>query len=168
MTTTFKFEHHFKGISRAHFEAHLNDPKLNQLLEEQLAFDERRLVDSTKKKDQSITWHFHVSASGDFPKPIKSILKADKLSWDEISTFKPEEHCVYWEITPHVKTFKFKGQGVWRFIDEPTGCRRIMEGSVSVAIPLVGKLAESFIIGELTKNYEIEPEILRAYLQSVL
>lgn len=167
MTRTFTFEHHFDGISRDKFEAHLNDPKLNRLLEEGLAFEERRLLETIKNKDGSTTWRFHVTVSGDLPKPIASIVKADRFSWDEVSTFKPGEHCVHWEIKPHIKTLNIKGHGVWRFFDEGNDCRRVMEGSISVGIPLLGKLVESFIINELSKNYEQEPDIQVAFFQSI-
>ncbi len=167
MASTFKFEHDFHGVSRAKFESHLNDEKLNAMLEEGLAYKERRLTKKVTNKDGSITWHFHVSATGDFPKAVSSILKTNQLSWDEISTFVPDEHCIRFQIVPHTKLLNMSGEGVWRLLESAKGCRRVIEGTITVGIPFVGKVVETFVLGELKKNYELEPGIQKAYLDSV-
>jgi hypothetical protein len=70
-----------------------------------------------------------------------------------------DENCIYWKILPSSAVFKFYGEGVWRLIPAKRGCTRIIEGKVTVDIPLVGKLIETFIVNELVKTYEIEPSI---------
>jgi hypothetical protein len=167
MATTFKLEHQFPKIPLAIFEAHLNDAKLNRMLEEALGFDERRLL---KKEEtaRGIAWQFLVKKCGDLPKPLKNLLKDNVLAWQELSCFVPEEHCIYWEIIPESKLFKVSGKGVWRLFEEGAGCRREIEGNISVDIPIVGKMVEGFIVAELVKTYEIEPSIQKKFYESVM
>ena len=158
MTTAFKLEHQFKNITVDKFIAHLNDPKLNKMLEEGLSFDERSLI-SRQENPEGIEWQFRVKKSGELPAAIKKVIKSDSLGWQEISRFVRKENCIYWKIVPNTAIFKFHGEGVWRLMPMKQGCTRIIEGKVTVDIPLVGKLVESFIVNELVKTYEIEPSI---------
>lgn len=158
MTTAFKLEHQFKTIPIEKFVAHLNDPKLNKMLEEGLGFDERRLTSRTENAD-GIEWRFSVKKSGDLPAAIKKVLKDDSFGWQEISRYVRKDNCIYWEIVPVNKVFKFHGEGVWKLKAAKQGCTRIIEGNVTVDIMLVGKMIETFIVNELVKGYEIEPSI---------
>ncbi len=158
MTTSFKLEHKFTTIPLEKFVAHLNDPKLNKMLEKGLSFEERSLV-HRKESPGEIEWQFNVKKSGELPSAIKKVLKQDSFGWREVSRFVRKENCIYWEILPTSKLLKFHGEGVWRLTPLKQGCVRLIEGNVTVDIPLVGKLVENFIVSELVKSYEIEPSI---------
>lgn len=166
MATTFKLEHEFPTISLDQFVAHLNDPKLNRMLEEGLDFSERKLI-STKESPTEIKWVFRVKKSSQLPKAIQKIVKDETFSWEESSRFVRKENCIYWEIVPDSKIFKFHGEGVFRFKPVGKGVKRIMEGEVSVEIPLVGKMVENFIVNELVKSYEIEPTIQKKFFSEL-
>lgn len=166
MATTFKLEHDFPNIPLDKFVAHLNDPKLNNMLEKGLDFNERKLI-STKESPTEIEWRFHVKKATELPKAIQKIIKEDAISWEETSRFVRKENCIYWEIIPDSKMFKFRGEGVFRLKALGKGVKRIIEGSVSVEIPLVGKMVESFIVNELVKSYEIEPSIQEKFFSEI-
>jgi hypothetical protein len=51
MTTSFKLEHQFKNIPVEKFIAHLNDDKLNKMIEDGLSFDERVLISRKEHAD---------------------------------------------------------------------------------------------------------------------
>lgn len=158
MTTPFKVEHTFKNIPIEKFVAHLNDPKLNAMIEKGLSFDERTLT-SRKETPDGIEWQFRVKKSGELPGAIKKVLKGDSFGWQETSRLVRKENCIYWEILPLSTLIKFHGEGVWRLTPAKEGCTRVIEGKVTVEIPLVGKIVEGFIVNELVKGYEIEPSI---------
>jgi len=158
MATTFKLEHDFPDISLAKFTAHLNDPKLNRMLEQGLSFDERKLM-KRKEGPNAIEWQFHVKKRGDLPAAIKRIINNDAFGWLENSRFVRAENCVYWEINSESKVLRFTGAGVWKLMPNGNGCKRIIEGKISVDIPIIGRMIESFIVNELVKSYEIEPSI---------
>lgn len=167
MTTKFSIEHEFPTISLEKFVAHLNDPKLNRLLEKELDFDERKLIETHEEKNGDIEWQFIVRKSGDMPAALKKIIQSDCFSWKEISRYVPSEQCIYWQIVPEVQVVKFHGEGVWRLKKSGKGCKRTIEGEIKVDIPFVGKMVESFIVNELKSTYEIEPSVQEKYYASV-
>lgn len=167
MSTKFTIEHEFPSISLEKFVAHLNDPKLNTLLEQELNFEERRMVAKKSEKNGDIEWSFIVKKSGDVPPALKKIIKGNSFSWKEISRYVPKEHCIYWQILPDIELIKFHGQGVWRLKKFKKGCKRIIEGEIKVEIPLLGKIIESYIVNELKNTYEIEPEIQERFYDSI-
>lgn len=167
MATKFTLEHCFPSISRQKFEAFLNHPTLNELLKKSLDFKERELVKKTELNNGSIEWQFKVKKVGDMPSGIKKIMGDNTIGWIEISRFDPKDHCIYWRIEPAVKNLPFTGHGVWRLKEKGQGCERTIEGEVSVGLPLIGKIAESFIVNELKKVYEIEPSIQEKFYQGM-
>lgn len=166
MTTSFKFEHQFDDIPIKKFIAHLNHPALNKMLQEELDFDVRELINKTEK-DNEITWQFMVKKTGDLPKAIKKIIDGNGISWIETSKLVVDEQCIYWNITPQSKLIKFTGSGRWKLDANNGGCIRTIDGTVSVDIPFVGKVLESFLIKELKKTYEIEPKIQSKFYSTV-
>ncbi|MCA9507370.1 MAG: DUF2505 family protein [Myxococcales bacterium] len=167
MATSFSLEHCFPHISLEKFEAHLNDPALNTMLEKGLDFEERKLLIKDDKKNGEVVWTFRVKKLGQWPSAVKKIIQNDSFSWQEISHYVPEEHCVHWEIVPEIKGIKFHGQGVWKLSKSGKGCKRVIEGKISVDIPFLGKVVESFIVNELKNTYEIEPKIQEKFYASV-
>lgn len=167
MATQFKLEHEFLDIPLAVFEAHLNDPELTKRIKQGLGFDERKLVSHKESKD-STEWSFLVKKHGDMPKALQKIFKDGGLSWLEQSRFVRDEHCIYWDIKPESNLIQFHGHGTWQLASKGAGCKRVIEGSVNVQIPLVGKMIETFIVNELVKTYEIEPTIQREFYRWVM
>jgi hypothetical protein len=167
MATSFKLEHDFLDIPLEVFESYLNDPELNHMLEEGLGFDERTLIKRKDLKD-GVEWQFLVKKCGDIPKAVQKFLKDDGLTWQETSRFNKNDHAIYWEITPESKLLKFHGQGTWVLSRAADGCKRVIEGSITVDIPLVGKMVEGFIVNELVKTYEIEPTIQKKFYKNIL
>lgn len=167
MATNFKLEHDFPTISLEKFTAHLNDPELNRMLEKGLAFEERKMI-KRKESTDGVEWQFKVKKSGELPAAIQKIIKGDVFGWQENSRFVRKENCIYWQIVPDAKILKFFGEGVWLLEAQGKGCKRIIEGKITVDIPLVGKMVEAFIVNELIKTYEIEPSIQKKFYAKVV
>lgn len=163
MTTSFTLEHDFPGISIELFEKHLNHPDLNEKLAEMPAFRSRDLIEEKRLKNGEIHWSFKVVAGGDIPPAVQKVISKDMFSWVENTRFVPDEHCIYWSIEPLISKGKFEGKGTWLLESTKKGTRRTIEGDISVKIPLIGKIAESFIVNELKRNYEVEPKIQQTF-----
>ncbi|MBL92043.1 MAG: hypothetical protein CMH56_09580 [Myxococcales bacterium] len=167
MATKFNLEHFFPGVSIADFESHLNHPKLLEMLAEMPAFRARDLLDKTEGDDGKITWRFKVVAGGEIPPAAQKVLSEDMLTWVETSTFDPSTHSISWSIEPMVMKDKFSGFGTWKLHDENGGTRRVIEGTIEIKFRFVGKIAESFIIAELKKNYAVEPQIHQNFFDAM-
>lgn len=163
MASTFRLVHDFPEISVEKFEKHLNHPNLNDALDAMPAFRSRTLENERDLGDGVTEWSFRVVAGGQLPKPAQKIVKGDMLSWLEVSKFVPSEHCIYWRIEPDAFKGKFEGSGTWKLEDKAGGTRRTIEGTISVKIPIVGKIIEKFLVEEMKKNYDVEPRLQREF-----
>ncbi|MDA0712382.1 MAG: DUF2505 family protein [bacterium] len=163
MATKFELVHEFPSVSIELFEKHLNHPQLNQMLAKMPAFRSRDLVEKKELKNGEIIWKFKVVAGGDIPSSVKKVISPDMFTWWENTHFKPDEHCIHFHIEPLTGASKFEGKGQWKLIKQKKGTKRIIEGEMNVKIPFVGKIVESFLIKELKRNYEVEPEIQKEF-----
>lgn len=163
MTTSFRLEHDFPGISLAKFEKYLNHPKLNKMMVKMPAFRSRDLVEEQKLPNGETHWKFKVVAGGDVPPTVSKLISPDMFTWVETSRFVPEEHCIHFSIEPLTAKDKFEGHGKWILKGDKKGTKRIIEGEVTFKIAFVGKLIEGYLVKELTRNYEVEPDIQRAF-----
>jgi hypothetical protein len=165
MATTFRLEHEFKDIPVDLFERYLNHPELIGMLGAMPAFRSRDLVDKKDLGGGVVNWRFKVVAGGDIPASARKVVSEEMLTWYEDTKFVPNEHTIYWEITPLAESFrsKLESRGIWKLIPQGNDTRRIIEGSITVKIPIVGKVAEQFIANELKRNYDVEPDIQRKF-----
>jgi hypothetical protein len=165
MTTSFKLEHDFPDISVDVFEAYLNDPELIKMLDKMPAFRSRDLVDHKKDGDGSTTWRFKVVAGGDVPSSVRKVLNEEMLTWHEDTRFVPAEHTIHWTIVPLASKAQalLESHGTWRLLHAGKGTKRVIEGHISVKVPLIGKVVEQYLASELKRNYDVEPDIQRAF-----
>jgi hypothetical protein len=165
MTTSFKLEHDFPDISVEVFEAYLNDPELIKMLDKMPAFRSRDLVDHKKNGDGSTMWRFKVVAGGDVPASVRKVLNEEMLTWHEDTRFVPAEHTIHWTIVPLASSAKalLESHGTWRLLHAAKGTKRVIEGHITVKVPLIGKVVEQYLASELKRNYDVEPDIQRSF-----
>ncbi len=163
MTTSFRLEHDFPGVPLEKFEKYLNHPKLNKRLSKMPAFRSRELIEEQKLPNGEIHWKFKVVAGGDIPPAVSKLVSPEMFSWIETSQFKPEEHALHFTIEPAVAKDKFEGRGTWTFKSFKKGTKRNLEGEVTFKMPFVGKVIEGYLVKELMRNFEVEPEIQQAF-----
>lgn len=163
MTSAFRLEHDFPQIPLKKFEKYLNHPTLNTMLSGMPSFRSRDLVEEQKLPNGETHWKFKVVAGGELPPAIGRVISPDMFTWIETSRFVPNEHCIHFAIEPIVAKDKFTGTGKWLLLNDKKGTKRIIEGEITFKIPFVGKLIEAYLIKELTRNFEVEPDIQRRF-----
>jgi Protein of unknown function (DUF2505) len=165
MTTTFRLEHDFPDISLALFERYFNDPELIQMLSRMPAFRSRDLVERKDLGGGVVNWRFKVVAGGDVPASVRRVLSEEMLTWHEDTRFVPAEHTIHWTITPLNARAQevMSSRGTWKLLPKGEGTKRIIDGELTIKVPLVGKVVEAYLVGELKKNYEVEPDIQRGF-----
>jgi hypothetical protein len=163
MTTSFRLEHDFPGISLKKFIKYLNHPKLNEMLTGMPAFRSRDLIEEQKLPNGETHWKFKVVAGGDIPPAVSKFVSPDMFSWVETSRFDPTDQCIHFTIEPLIAKDKFAGQGKWILQSDKKGTKRVIEGDITFKIPFIGKVIEAYLVKELTRNYEIEPDIQRRF-----
>ena len=167
MATPFRLEHVFPEISVDLFEKYLNHPELNKMLAKMPSFRSRDLVEEKKDSSGEIVWKFKVVAGGEIPPAVSKVLSPDMFSWWENSKFLPKEHAIHFSIEPIAANGKFAGNGQWKLSKNGKGTKRVIEGEMSVKIPFLGKIVETFLVNELKKNYEVEPQIQAQFYEKM-
>lgn len=168
MTTSYQLEHEFPAVPIDVFEKYLNHPDLNILLAKMPSFKSRELVESKTLPNGEQHWCFKVVAGGEVPPAISKLVSPDTFTWLEKSRFVPKEHAVYFSIEPIFAKGKFESSGKWTYRTHKKGTVRVLEGEMSVKIPFVGKMIESFLLKELNRNYEVEPEIQAKFYKKIM
>jgi hypothetical protein len=168
MATTFRLEHEFPDIPVEVFEEHLNHPDLIKMLDKMPAFRSRDLVDKKENGDGSTTWRFKVVAGGDVPSSVRKVMSEDMLTWHEDTRFVPAEHTIYWTIVPLAAKAQslLESKGIWKLIPNGKGTKRVIEGQITVKVPLVGRVVEQYLANELKRNYDVEPDIQRQFYRA--
>ncbi len=83
----------------------------------------------------------------------------EMCAWDERSTYEMKHHSSRWTIEPHVKPAWRKSELVALGQDRT---RRVVRGDVELRVtPLVRKMAERMIVGEVRKTFDAEAATLR-------
>lgn len=183
MATTFRLEHDFPDIPIELYERHLNHPELIAMLGAMPAFRSRDLVEKKDLGGGVTGWRFKVVAGGEIPVAARKVVSEEMLTWHEDTRFVPVEHTIYWTIVPLSARFRaiLDAKGIWKltphtFRDQTgrdqtggdkTGTRRVIEGTIHVKIPLIGKIVETFLAEELKKNYTVEPDIQRKFYREM-
>lgn len=169
MATSFRLVHEFPDIPLELFERHLNHPRLISMLSAMPAFRRRDLVEKTELGGGEISWRFLVVAGGDIPTSARRVVNEDMLTWHEDTRFVPSEHTIHWTIVPLKDKVRdiLEARGIWKLIPEGEGTRRVIEGTIRVGVPIVGRVVEQFLAGELQRNYDVEPDIQRRFYRSM-
>lgn len=173
MATTFRLEHDFPDIPIELFEKYLNHPELIAMLGAMPAFRSRDLVEKKDLGGGTTGWRFKVVAGGAIPPAARRVVSEDMLTWHEDTRFVPAEHTIYWSIVPLSAKFReiLDAKGIWKLTPHSYGAkmgtRRVIEGTISVKMTLVGKIVESFLAEELKKNYDVEPDIQRRFYRDI-
>jgi hypothetical protein len=86
------------------------------------------------------------------------------LGWNEESSYDLKKHKAEWTIVPHVKPAWrkfFHSKGTYRLVAKGGGSARIIEGDLSLEVPLLKQVAEKRIMREVKKTFDAEAEALR-------
>ncbi len=168
MTTSYRIEHEFPSVPLDIFVKHLNHTELNKMLAAMPSFKSRDLVEEQELENGEKQWCFLVSAAGDLPPAVSAIASPDLFKWHEKSHYIPKEKTLHFKIEPLSGGSKFEGSGKFIYSKMKNGTKRVLEGEMSVKIPFVGKIVESFLVNELKKNYEVEPDIQSKFYAKIM
>ena len=95
----------------------------------------------------------------------KKVVTREMLSWDEISRYELDKHMARWEVHPNVKAdWKkyFHAEGTYALEELASGkTRRVVKGELDLRVPVVKRVAERAILGEIRKTFDAEAATLR-------
>jgi hypothetical protein len=108
-------------------------------------------------------WGYQASVK--VPVFAKKVVTREMLSWDERSTYDLKSHEAAWSVEPNVKPEwrkYFQASGTYRLTTMELGrTKRTVEGELALHVPIVQKMGERAILGEVRRMFEAEAETLR-------
>lgn len=110
-------------------------------------------------------WAFQASVKLPVPVFAKKLVTREMLSWDETSVYDLKTHSASWNVRPNVKPEWqkfFQAEGKYTLVATERGkTRRSVEGELFLRVPVVQKMAERAILGEVRRMFDAEAETLR-------
>ena len=129
-------------------------------------------MDDVRQKEHKLekgvlhrVWAYQASVKVPVPVFAKKMVTREMLSWDESSTYDIKKHAASWSVKPNVKPEWqkfFQAEGKYKLVPTERGkTRRSVEGELFLRVPVVQKMAERAILGEVRKMFDAEAETLR-------
>jgi len=126
---------------------------------EEVTQKQHELVDGVLTR----VWSFQANVK--VPVFAKKVVTREMLSWDEQSKYSIKTHVAAWVVVPNVRPEwqkYFHAEGTYTLLPLASGrTRRVVEGELSLKVPVVQKVAERAILGEVKKTFEAEAATLR-------
>lgn len=121
---------------------------------------EHRLEDGVLQR----VWAYQATMKVPVPVFANKIVTREMFSWDESSTYDLKAHRAEWTVSPIKREWKkyFQAQGTYKLAPAGQGkTKRTVEGDLALHVPVVQKMAERAILGEVRRMYDAEAETLR-------
>ncbi len=110
-------------------------------------------------------WAYQASVKLPVPVFANKVVTREMLSWDERSTYDLKMHEASWSVHPNVKPDWqkfFQAEGTYKLASSGQGkTKRTVDGELFLRVPVVQKMAERAILGEVRRIYDAEAETLR-------
>jgi hypothetical protein len=107
-------------------------------------------------------WSYRANVK--IPGFARPYVSPEMLGWNEESSYDKEKHFATWLIVPHVKPAWrrfFVSAGTYRLVRKGEGSARVIEGHLSLEVPVVKELAERAILREVRKAFDAEAAAIR-------
>jgi hypothetical protein len=99
-----------------------------------------------------------IEISSSVPKPLQKILSPEMFNCTDESVYDMESNVHTWNVVPNFKTKVFRCTGYSKYVEfDENGekkTRRFIELTVTVDIPLLGRMAEQVILDGYKKNLD--------------
>lgn len=105
-----------------------------------------------------------ITLQRELPGPMRRVVGSNSISYDQITRRAEGANTLEWEIEPMVLQGRFVGRGTTRVVETATGCERIIEGELTIKVPIVGAKMEKRLVDDVSASYEQAAGIIREML----
>jgi hypothetical protein len=119
---------------------------------------EHRLADGTLH--QRVRYRF----TGALSPAVTRVIDPSRLVWVDDTTYDLAAGTATFRIRPEHYATRLKCSGRHRFTPRPGGCRRRIEGDLTVSYPLVGRAVERAILSGLEEHLGSEADLIGRWL----
>lgn len=100
----------------------------------------------------------------ELPSAMKKAIGTDKIGYELETKVQRSANRADWTITPLVLPDRVKGAGIVHVTATPSGCVRVIDGELTVKVPLIGKMMEERLVNDVSASYDRGAEIIRQHI----
>lgn len=128
-----------------------------------MAQAERELLEEREEGDVLFRRLRYTSGNPAFSQ-LARLLGSDKVTYEQHLRIHRPTLRVTWEMIPPAAADRLKAEGAFWVVAHAEGSERLVEGNVSVKIPLVGGTLEGRVVDAIKKIYSKGTQFRREYL----
>lgn len=153
----FKLEHHFACTPEQYWAIVRNDEVDHEMA--RASNGEYELL-SEQVDGDVLTRRQQIVMKRDLPKPMLKVLGTDRIGYVLETRVNHADSRSDWTITPLVLADRVTGAGVAVVTATTGGCRRVIEGDLTVRVPLLGRKMEERLVSDVSESYDRGAEII--------
>lgn len=153
----FKLEHHF-DCSPEQYWAIVRNHEVDEEMA-RASNGEYELLSETEEGDV-LTRRQQIVMKRDLPKPMLKVLGTDNIGYVLETRVNHAHSRSEWTITPLVLPDRVTGAGTAVVTATTGGCRRIIEGDLTVRVPLLGRKMEERLVSDVSESYDRGAKII--------
>lgn len=144
---------HLFPCTPAEFFQLLEDPEL-EALQCRVGDMRRDVVEQRQNPDGSRYRRIRCRPNRQLPVFLKPFLGPDGIVYDQVNEWDPRTNLLRWRVEVPAFGERMQVAGTTRLEPHPSGCKRTIEGEVTVKVRLVGGQIEKFVGEDLQKSYD--------------
>lgn len=163
----FRTEATFRDISLQDFEKLYFDEDFNQAMCKRVNLS--RTVVKLERDDEKLERVLRIGPDRELPGPVKKVLKADRLEYEEHITYRWGSYEAHWETIPSVLASKVDARGRVLFQEAPGGgVLRVAEGDIQVKLLGVGGMVEKLVVADVEKSFKDAADFTQKWIDERL
>ena len=139
------------------------DDDYDRMMQEATGNDRELLKDEQKGDERH--WRMRFTPRQELPKMVAKATGAKKLIYEQTSRL-DADRVLHWEVIPAIVPDKVTARGTMRAVPVQGGVDRIVDGEISVRIPLVGGRIEKAIHQSVLDGYENAYQVSLTWLRT--
>ncbi len=166
MSTHFKIVAEFDTDPEPFWRLFFHEP-YNVALYERIGVIERKLL-YKNEDDTTIKFSVHIIPKKQLPSVLQKVI-GGQVGYTEISVYHKGKHTIDVRTEPTLMKDKWKMMAKYTLTPTAPGkVRRVFEGDINVAVPLVGGRIEKAVIDDMTRSYDVAAQVTREWLKKGL
>lgn len=137
------------------------DDEYDRMMTESAGFTRETLWDRQEGSDR--VWRMRFIPDQKLPAMVARAVGTDRLIYEQVSRLTPDR-VLHWEVFPAVVPEKVTAKGTMRIQPVRGGVDRIVEGEISVRIPIIGGRIEKQIHSSVLDSYRRAADVATRWL----
>ena len=143
----------------------LDDPAF-EALQSRESDMQRDIVEQRTSPDGTRYKKVRCKPNRSVPGFIKPLLGPEGIVYFQVNEATPAQGLLRWSVEVPAFGERMQVKGTTRILPEGTGCRRIIEGDVTVNVRFIGGQIEKFVAEDVQKSYEKTARAIAAFIAS--